>query len=186
MKVIVVSVIGLDCPGIVYTVSSNLAVLGCSIQEANQTILKNQFVAIFIVTCPASFTNDAIQSALAKATQGQHMQLVVSISDFVEGALAIDEVEPFVVTVQGNDRRDIVASIAKVFAEHRVNIENFKAQCLPDQEDIALLVFEVALPKHINFSVLRQTLMDKAAQLGLVLSMQHRDIFEAIHRVSPI
>ena len=48
MSKIVVSVIGLDCPGVVYAVSSTLSALECNIEEVSQTILKNQFAAIFV------------------------------------------------------------------------------------------------------------------------------------------
>lgn len=186
MKTIVVSVIGLDSSGIVYTVANTLAVFGCDIQEASQSILKNQAAAIFVVSRPESLQNAEIHNHLIKAIQDKGMHLVVSISDFVDGASTTELSEPFVVTVQGSDGREIIASISKIFAEHHVNIESFKATCLAEHEQTALLFFEVALPKHVNFAALRKTLMDRAAQMGLMLSMQHRDIFEAVHRVSPV
>ncbi len=186
MKTLIVSVIGLDYSGIVYTISHNLALLGGTIQEASQTILKNQFAGIFVVSCPDTLAKEALHEALQKAMDEKKLQLFVSISDFVEGEVALEEAEPFVITAQGHDRHDLVASIAEIFADHYVNIENFKARCLDTEGATALLVFEVALPKHTNFPVLRKTLMEKAEELDLILNMQHRDIFEAIHRVSPI
>lgn len=53
---IVVSVIGLDCPGVVYAVSSTLSALECNIEEVSQTILKNQFAAIFVANKQESWT----------------------------------------------------------------------------------------------------------------------------------
>ena len=57
MSKIVVSVIGLDCPGVVYAVSSTLSALECNIEEVSQTILKNQFAAIFVANKQESLDN---------------------------------------------------------------------------------------------------------------------------------
>ena len=57
---IVVSVIGLDCPGVVYAVSSTLSALECNIEEVSQTILKNQFAAIFVANKQESLDNGTI------------------------------------------------------------------------------------------------------------------------------
>ena len=46
-------------------------------------------------------------------------------------------------------------------------------------------MFEVALPLSLDRSAFRRTLEDKARGMGLRVGMQHRDIFEALHRVEP-
>jgi glycine cleavage system transcriptional repressor len=45
------------------------------------------------------------------------------------------------------------------------------------------MIYEVDTPADIDHKAFRQALRERAAALGLVLSLQHRDIFEAIHRV---
>lgn len=184
MSKIVVSVIGLDCPGVVYTVSSTLSDLECNIEEVSQTILKNQFAAIFVATKPADLDDASLHRILSNTISEKDMHLSVTIRAFEEGCqFQPSTTEPFVVTVDGNDRFEIIASISRIFAEHRVNIENLKA-IMPDAaQRQALLVFEIALPLSIDRNALRRTLEDKASGMGLRLSMQHRDIFEAVHRV---
>ena len=93
------------------------------------------------------------------------------------------ESEPFVVTVYGSDQPDIIAVISGIFASQNVNIENLKAIRVSPGSDECVLVFEVALSLSINRSAFRQMLHAKARSMGLTLSMQHQDIFEAIHRV---
>lgn len=186
MSKIVVSVIGLDCPGVVYAVSSTLSTLECNIEEVSQTILKNQFAAIFVSTKPESLDNETIHTSISKAIADRGMHLSVTIRDFEEGAEFKDaEAEPFVVTVDGEDRFEIISAFSKIFADQKVNIENLKA-LMPEEQKRALLVFEIALPLEIDRNALRRTLKDKARTLGLQLSMQHRDIFEALHRVQSV
>ena len=197
MSKIVVSVIGLDCPGVVYAVSSTLSALECNIEEVSQTILKNQFAAIFVANKQESLDNGTIHTQLSKAIESRGMHLSVTIRDTSGSA----ESEPFVVTVDGEDRFEIIAAFSKIFADQKVNIENLKA-LMPEEEKRALLVFEISLPMEIDRNALRRTLKDKARTLGrsafrrtledkargmgLRVGMQHRDIFEALHRVQPV
>ena len=194
---IVVSILGPDRPGVVHVVSSALSGLRCNIEEISQTILQGQFAAIFIADMPDDVSQGTVHSTLAKAIAARDMNLSVVVRPLREE----DEVpfdggpsEPFVITLDGEDRLDMVSAFARVFAEHKVNIENMKA-LMPDAPDSgiaaeahsrrALLMFEVALPLSLDRSALRRTLEDKARSMGLRVSMQHRDIFEALHRVEP-
>lgn len=186
MNKIVISVIGLDCPGVVYLIAKTLSGFACNIEEVSQTILKGQFAAIFVATKPEGLDDSLIEKKLTDGIADHKMQLSVAIRPFVEQPPVSVESEPFVVTVDGEDRYEIISAISGIFAEHKVNIENLKA-IMPDPEQKkALLVFEIALPLSIDRSALRRTLEDRAHALGLQLSMQHRDIFEAVHRVLPV
>ena len=186
-QVVVVSVIGLDCPGVVHAVSSTLTELQCNIEEVSQTILKNQFAAIFIVTLPPNLAHNTIQHALAAKLEQHNMHLSVTIRS-LEHACEFDPgpCEPFVVTVFGNDQLAIVSSISGMFAEHQVNIENLKAMRPEDHPSRCVLVFEIALPLTIDRTAFRQTLQAKATDMGLSLSIQHRDIFEAVNRIPAV
>ena len=82
MSKIVVSVIGLDCPGVVYAVSSTLSALECNIEEVSQTILKNQFAAIFVANKQESLDNGTIHTQLSKAidSRGMHLSVTTPVS----------------------------------------------------------------------------------------------------------
>lgn len=187
MKTVVISVIGLDCPGVVHLVSDALSTLKVNIEAVTQTILQGQFAAIFVVALPDGVAPQYVQEQLAKRVVERGMHLTVNVHPFEQGSAFIPPAsEPFVVTVTGPDRLDIISSISGIFADHDVNIENLKA-ILPElDDDSCLLVFEIALPISVDRSAFRRTLLAKAEELGLQLSIQHRDIFEALHRVSPL
>jgi glycine cleavage system transcriptional repressor len=65
-----------------------------------------------------------------------------------------------------------------------VNITNLKAVFRGKQghEDY-VMIFEVDIPSSIDLHEFRETLYAKAKGLGLDISLQHRDIFEQLHRV---
>lgn len=193
MSKIAVSILGIDCPGVVYLVSSTLSALECNIEEISQTILKGQFAAIFIAEKPDALTEDTVHGSLVKAIDARGMSLSVIVRSLDEEAVYHGEPgEPFVITLEGEDGLNVVASFTRIFAENKVNIENMKA-LMPDlpegQADAApraVQVFEISLPLSIDRAALRRTLEDKARDMGLRVSMQHRDIFEAVHRVKPV
>lgn len=180
---VVVSVIGSDCPGVVHAVSSTLSALQCNIEELSQTILKNQFAGIFIVTLPPSLDHEEVRRRVSESVGENGMHLSVTIRPFEDPVFVASACEPFVVTVDGEDRLEIISRLSGIFRAHGVNIENLKAIRPEDAPHRCVLVFEIALPLTIDRSAFRQTLQDEARELGLHLSMQHRDIFEAVHRV---
>ena len=193
MSKIAVSILGIDCPGVVYLVSGTLSALRCNIEEISQTILKGQFAAIFIAEKPDALTEDKVHSELVKAIDARDMSLSVIVRSLDEKAVYHgDPGEPFVITVDGEDGLNVVASFTRIFAENKVNIENMKAlmpdvpEDQPESRRRALQVFEISLPLSIDRTALRRTLEDKARDMGLRVSMQHRDIFEAVHRVKSI
>lgn len=181
---IVISVIGRDCPGVVYAISSALSKEKCNIEELSQTILKGQFASIFIVSAPEDVNEEDIQRVVSLSLEARNMDLTVAARTFETDTFSCsEETEPFVVTVNGSDRPEIIAMISGVFAEQKVNIENLKAIRVDESSNECVLVFEVALPLSINRNAFRQMLQAKARSMGLAISIQHENIFEAIHRV---
>ena len=181
---IVISVIGRDCPGVVYAITSALAKEKCNIEELSQTILKGQFASIFIVSAPEGVTEEQVQRVVSLSLEARNMDLTVSARYFeTETFDSGEETEPFVVTVNGSDRPEIIAMMSSIFAEQKVNIESLKAIRMPDESNECVLVFEIALPMSINRNAFRQMLQAKARSVNLAISIQHENIFEAIHRV---
>ena len=92
--------------------------------------------------------------------------------------------EPFVVTTVGADRLGLVAGVTEVMARFGVNISNLRAVFRGgDDPSKNTMIYEVDIPDDIDTRSFRQALQDRAVELGLDLSIQHRDVFEAINRV---
>lgn len=184
MNRIVISVIGRDCPGVVYAITSALAKEKCNVEQLSQTILKGQFASIVIISAPEGVTEEQVQRVVSLSLEARNMDLTVSARYFeTETFDSGEDTEPFVVTVNGSDQAEIIAMFSGIFAEQKVNIESLKAIRMPDESNECVLVFEIALPMSINRNAFRQMLQAKARSVGLSISIQHENIFEAIHRV---
>ena len=180
---VVVAVIGLDQPGVVACVSQVFTKLGCNIQEMTQTALQNQFAGIYIVNKPSELSNEALQDELTKATAAKKLLLTIVARDYEQAKAGQgEETEPFVISVYGEDRNDIVGTFARIFGAQNINIDSLRAFALGGNE--SMQVFEVSIPVSIDTRSLHKVLLERAKEMQLHLTMQHRAIFEAVHRVA--
>ena len=92
--------------------------------------------------------------------------------------------EPYVITTVGPDRAGLVAGITGLLAQHGANITNLKAVTRADRERQEYVTFyEVDLPADTDRQAFRAALRARARELGLDVNLQHREIFEQIHRI---
>lgn len=183
MEKIVVSVLGYDRPGIIATVSRILFQHGCNLEDVTQTILQTEFVGIFIASKPDSVgTGDLLSSLEAELAP-------LGLSALVEpmqkaGEWTPPPSEPFVITTVGPDRPGLVAGMTEVMARFSINISSLKAVFRgTDNPQHNVMIYEVDVPLSIDQKAFRQALNGRARDLELDVSIQHRDVFETIHRV---
>lgn len=187
MPKLVASFLGRDCPGVVSAVAGLMEEIHCDIVEVSQTILNGEFAAIFIVTAPDSVDDSALSRHLQLGLAQRRIDLSAIVRPAVEGCWGGGaHCEPFVVTADGPDKPGLIASMSGVFSRHGVNIENLKALSGEGGEGHALFVFEVMVPPTVEIALLRRELVEQGQRLSLRVGVQHRDIFEAVHRVLPV
>lgn len=175
-----VAVFGLDRPGIVAAVSNLLTRHGINLEQVNQMTLHGQFALMCVVQKPRNLSNETIQRELEAEIERRRLDQRVMVIDFREPA-PMPPGEPYVVSVWGTDRNDIIANFSRIFAEQKINIESLRA--FPIEDGASLQVFEVTIPMDVDRRALHRVLIDRARAMGLRCNLQHRDIFEAIHRV---
>lgn len=181
------SFLGRDCPGVVAAVSGLFGEIGCNIAAMSQTMLNGEFAAIFIVSQPDGMEADALRDFLETGLKKANIDLSVMVRPAIDAQWGENiPCQPFVVTVDGPDRPGLIGSMSRVFARHGVNIENLKAILSETTVGNALFVFEVMVPDTVDISRLRRELNLEAKNLDLRVSAQHRDIFEAVHRLPSI
>ena len=77
-----------------------------------------------------------------------------------------------------------MAGITSVLAAHNVNVTQLKALFRGDEApERNIMIYEVDVPLNIDQGKLRRDLTVKADELGLNISIQHKNIFEAINRI---
>ncbi len=187
MNSLVISFLGRDCPGVVAAVSTLFGEAQCDIVAVSQTISNGEFAAIFTVLAPQPMNADSLYIHLTQGLAAQEVDLSVIVRPTIDTAWGENvPCSPFVVTAHGPNSTGIMAALSTFFAQHQVNIENLKALMNEGGENQALLIFEVMVPNSLDLRMLRQELQEQGQKFSLRINVQHRDIFEAIHRVSPV
>jgi glycine cleavage system transcriptional repressor len=183
MKKIVVSVLGYDRPGIVASISQVLFENRCNIEDVNQTILQTEFAGFFIASIPEELQEENLLSALEKSLGPTNLSVFVKPIHPVSGWTA-PESAPFVLTTRGPDRLGLVVGITEVMVQFKINIANLKAVFRGGEDPLRnIMIYEVDIPMETDQVAFRQALQQRAGDLGLEISLQHRDIFEAVHRI---
>lgn len=185
MKKIIISVLGEDRPGIIAAVSRILFELDCNIENVSQTNLQSEFAGIFIVSMPDRLTMEDINRALSEPLTPLDLHFhVKDLKPPRTEDVSPPPSEPFVITTIGPDRKGLVANVTEIIARYGVNVTNlqavFKGGDDPNQN---IMIYEVDVPDTIDQKALYSELRAKAAELGLDISIQHRNIFKAINRI---
>ena len=185
MQKLSISFLGRDCPGIVAIVSQSLSDTGCNITQLTQSILGGEFAAIFIVETDDATDINSLRESLDAALKAHSVDMSVTVRKAVEGCWGEGAVcEPYVVTADGHDAPGLISTMARVFARHNINIESLKAVLGHGGRDHALFVFEVMVPEDSDIGRLRREIQSAGRTKNLTVSVQHRDIFEAMHRIT--
>ncbi len=184
MKKLIISVLGQDRPGIIAAVSQVLFDHDFNIEDVSQTILQSSFSSIFIVIGPDSSDPEALTLALQNATKEMNMHYYVRQLDETQAKWTTKPCESFVITTRGPDQKGLVAKVTRVLADHNVNVSQLKAVFRGgDEPDRNVMIYEVDIPADIDQKKLRSALRNKGDELNLQISIQHKDVFEAVNRI---
>jgi len=184
MNKAILSILGRDRPGIVAAVSRALTDRNCNIENVSQTMLQKEFAGIFIVSMPPAMSVEDLHGEMTSSLSPLELHVYTKPCEGGEDACEAENVEPFVITTKGPDRKGLVAGIAEVIARHGVNITNLQAVFKGGNDPgDNIMIYEVDLPSTFDRSDLAKDLRAEAEALDLEISIQHRNIFEAIHRI---
>jgi glycine cleavage system transcriptional repressor len=184
MNKAILSILGRDRPGIVAAVSRALTERNCNIENVSQTMLQKEFAGIFIVTMPQEMSAAQLHTAMSSSLSSMDLHIYTKPCEGGEDDCSYKGFEPFVITTKGPDRKGLVAGISEVIARHGVNITNLQAVFKGGNDPgDNIMIYEVDLPAGFDHQALAQDLRAMAEAFHLEISIQHRNIFEAIHRI---
>jgi glycine cleavage system transcriptional repressor len=181
----VCSVIGRDRPGIVAKVSMALYKQNYNIEALSQTTILGQFAMILIASPSRSGVVGGLREALNSLAGEMNLDIDCRSVDPKEMvSYRAGETEPFVITVRGEDRPGLAFGITEILAESGINITSLDAKVTPVGSRLEYIqIFEVDIPKSLDFGIVHQRLRDRGQELGVAVDLQHRQIFKAINQI---
>ena len=86
-----------------------------------------------------------------------------------------------IITVQGVDKTGIVASVATILAEYKVNIEDIK-QTLMQGHFVMFMLCDISQSSS-SFKEIKEALCQVGEKLGMEIWVQRKEIFDNMHNV---
>ena len=182
-----------DRVGILRDVTGALYALGANFTDLRQTVVGGIFslsaIAEFETPADAAALAAAVRAALPEkdacvdvrpcAAPASHVAMRIERSSAPRAAG-----ERYVVSVTGPDSPGRIHRIAKVFAAHGANVEDWRHDLSDPVRTLTIGV--VTIPPSADLAALRAALDAELAPLGLSTSLLHENIFRATNEVGPI
>ncbi len=92
-----------------------------------------------------------------------------------------DEKQIVVLSAFGKDRTGLVAGVTKVLAENKVNIEDLSQTIM--QDVFAMVMLLDISNAGCDYETLQKKLDQEGKKIGLQINIQHKEIFEYMHRI---
>ena len=182
-----------DRVGILRDVTGALYALGANFTDLRQTVVGG----IFTLSAIAEFEAPADPAALAAAVRAALPEKDACVdvrpcaAPASHVAMRIERTsaphaagERYVVSVTGPDSPGRIHRIAKVFAAHGANVEDWRHDLSDPTRTLTIGV--VTIPPAADLAALRAALDAELAPLGLSTSLLHENIFRATNEVGPI
>jgi glycine cleavage system transcriptional repressor len=184
MDKLIITVLGKDRPGIIASVTGSLYRLGCNLENVNQMILQNEFAGFFIVEPPGEMTSSGLAEALGRDLNGRGLKVHCDRLDTNGRDSLPDTGETFLITTIGPDQKGLVARMTEIIAGHRVNVTNLRAVFKGGRDPMRnVMSYEVFITPETDQAGLFAALREKARELGLDISIQHKNIFQTINKI---
>jgi glycine cleavage system transcriptional repressor len=184
MSKAILSILGNDRPDIEAAVSRVLFEHNCNIENVSMTTLHFEFAGILIVSVPANLTLEALRKSLKATVSPLGLDVHIAVLTSARALPSQMQTEPFIITTIGPDRKGLMAGVSGVIARHVGNITNLQAVIKgEDNPGDYIMIYEVDVPSQTDQQVLSLDLKNRAKELKLDIDIQHRNIFEAMHRI---
>lgn len=182
MKDYILTVMAQDRVGIVGNVSSALAELGGNITHLSQTVMRGYFTLIISVEMPDDRTQLEIRQGVERS--GSVGEFEVSVRPYAEAAPCEEcASEGFTLSMQGKDQKGIIARTTGYLSGSGINIDDFYSYV---HDGILLMLAQVSIPAEVDVEKVQAGLEQVGAEFGLVVHLQHENIFRATSGISSV
>lgn len=85
-----------------------------------------------------------------------------------------------IVSVIGKDKKGIIAKVSNILFEQDINIEDISQTIM---QDYFTMIMMVSISENSDVTKLSSILTKAGEELGVIIRVQHEDIFNAMHKL---
>ncbi|MEA2067658.1 MAG: ACT domain-containing protein [Verrucomicrobiota bacterium] len=175
-RIMVISVMDRDRPGIVAEMTEGISSLGGNLADLRESVLCGYFTMILVASFPPEVSADRVEQSL---TEGTSARVSVELAD---GSLseAGGSEHVYVLSAVGRDRVGLVAQVSRFCCDRGVNILDLASHVEEDQYTMMLQIDLSGIQLLEDF---KGELSRFGESSGLRLVLQHNDIFRATNEI---
>ena len=163
-RLLVVTVVGHDRPGIIAEATGLLAELGANLEDSSMTLLRGHFAMVLVAS--AEVTAEEAQRALDTLSDDT---LSVSVREVPHESAQVPVGPSYLLSVHGADRPGIVSTVTARISAVGGNVADLTTRLA---DGLYVLVAEVDIPVAADIGALREGLTDVARDLGVEVSLR--------------
>ena len=160
-----------------------LAGLGGNITHLSETVVRGYFTLIISAEMPDTCTESEVRSCVGACGDPGELEIGVKAYREQECSDAACPAEKFTLTMRGADQPGIIARTTSYLAGNGININDFYCYV---HEGILLMLAEVSIPAGIDVEAVQVGLEGVGCEFGLLIHLQHENIFRATSDVRPV
>ncbi|MGL4173100.1 MAG: glycine cleavage system protein R [Actinomycetota bacterium] len=172
-KLLAVTVLGQDRPGIVADTTAALAGLSGNLEDSTMTLLRGHFAMVVLVRVSASIA-EVRESLSELAVDGRLSVDVRAVPGKPPWGHASAGVT-YLLRVYGADRPGIVTALTRIIADAGGSITDLTTRL---RDDLYVLLAELILPEQVNPAEIADALHVRADALGIEVTMGPLDLDE--------
>ena len=174
----IISITARDRAGIVAGISEALLEKKGNIEAASQTVHQGYFAMIIL----CSFRQEISKVQLAQCINvccGNGMHVFVTDYEIPEG-FVVSQGQLFIVTARGPDKPGILHALTSYLASKNINIDDLYARV---EEGEFIVICQATIPSGMDVYMLQMDLESVGESMGLVVHMQHENVFVATNEL---
>lgn len=172
----IITVQGLDRPGLVAGISEILAKANINLLDVDQTVIRKLFAMFMIADFTAASKKfEVVKEDLFKKARELRMKVSIEPYVFDESLKRKEERNLILLTIIGKDRPGIVARFSKICADNGVNIE--RTRMIARGETIALEMLINVEGLKTDFDKFKDLLHQVGLDLSLSVIIQKQNIY---------
>jgi glycine cleavage system transcriptional repressor len=178
-KLVALSAIGQDQPGIVASLSKILFEQNCNLEDSSMTRLKDDFAVLLLISPPESLPTEKLRQALEPAIQS--LGLTFSLRELAPLAIQPppSQVLNYTLVVYGLDHPGIVYRVSQCAADSKVNIVDLRTHVTQTgDKPLYSLVMELEIPGSQTVGHFQQKLNQLKSELKVDITLNASDTDE--------
>ena len=171
----ILSAIGRDRPGLVADLAKLIYDCDANLEDSRMTILGTEFAVILLCSSTAANASDRLGAGVKRLERD--LGLMILLRELAEGPRPPVPAPGSVLhrlTVTGEDRAGIVASVYRALAERGINIADLSTRSLPGPGGSPhyQMTMAIEVPERLDVGDLRRALDELADRLVIDLALE--------------